>query len=198
MIFIGLDLAGSPKRDTGFCLIELDSDTNVKILHTDEEILSLIETLANKNKEIIVGIDAPLSLPFGRTNIEERNNVHFRQCDLELRKLGIRFFPITLGPMRTLTKRGMELKQKILKINPRMKIIEVYPGATYDQFKIERKDKNSINIWHQKQLKIEEKEYTQDELDGITCAITAKLFFEGKAHGIGNEKEGLIIIPKKN
>lgn len=195
MIFIGIDLAGSPKRDTGFCTIEQNRNI-VRILHTDEEILSEISKFP-KDEQKIIGIDAPLSLPFGRADIDEQNNVHFRQCDLELRKIGIRFFPITLGPMRTLTKRGMRLKEKILEIDPLIKIIEVYPGATYDQFNIGRKNQFAISIWHQTHLKIEERQYTQDELDGITCALTAKLFFEGKAHGIGNEKEGLIIIPKK-
>ncbi len=195
MIFIGLDLAGSPKRDTGLCIIEQNS-VLANIIHTDEEILSVISKLPI-DEEIIVAIDAPLSLPFGRTNIDERNNVHFRQCDLELRKLGIRFFPITLGPMRTLTKRGMGLKEKILQMNPNSVVVEVYPGATYDSFSINRKDKILINKWQNESVRVEQREYTQDELDGITCAITAKLFFEGKAHGIGNEKEGLIVIPKK-
>ena len=60
-----------------------------------------------------------------------------------------------------------------------------------------RKDNILINKWKNESGRVQQREYTQDELDGITCAITAKLFFEGKAHGIGNEKEGLIVIPKK-
>jgi predicted nuclease with RNAse H fold len=37
-------------------------------------------------------IDAPLTLPHGRNSLEVRNEHHFRECDLLLRKRGIKFF----------------------------------------------------------------------------------------------------------
>ncbi|MEK6981595.1 MAG: DUF429 domain-containing protein [Candidatus Micrarchaeota archaeon] len=190
-MIVGIDLAGSEKRDTGFCVIT-DKLAKVQILNTNEQIIEKITELADLIR--IVCIDAPLTLPSGRISLEENNGIHFRQCDLELRKLGIRFFPITLGPMRMLTKRGMFLKEEILKINPKIKVIEVYPGASYDIFKVNRKDEKQIIKWIKSFVEIKDLAYTQDELDGICCAITGKLYLEGKARGIGND-DGKIIIP---
>jgi len=60
---------------------------------------------------MIVAIDAPLSLPTGRKSIEQKTGVHLRECDKELLKRGIKFFPVTLGPMRKLTSRGITLRR---------------------------------------------------------------------------------------
>ncbi len=185
-MIMGLDLAGSEKRDTGFCF--LGRKTDVKILHTDKEILEEIR----KCKPKLVAIDAPLSLPKGRRNIEDRKGPHFRKCDLELRRLGIRFFPITLGPMRMLTQRGMALKKKIQRLGP--EVIEVYPGATYDVFGVKRKDRKQIASWLKKHG-IKTKAWTQDEFDAVACALTGRWYLHGKAKGIGDPKEGLIVIP---
>jgi predicted nuclease with RNAse H fold len=192
MRVIGIDLAGSEKRDSGFCLLDKQK-TEVCTLHSDKEILERIKTQNPK----LVAIDAPLSLPIGRASIDQRNNIHFRKCDLELRRLGIRFFPITLGPMRMLTKRGMELKEKINRISKDIQVVEVYPGATYDIFKTNRKDHDAIfRLFKKQEIELKKKEFTQDELDAIACALTGTLFLQKKANGIGDPEEGQIIIPK--
>jgi len=204
-MIIGIDLAGSEKRDTGFCcLLKNSSDKNnnetinVEILYSDKQILDRIKEFKTKIK--VIAIDAPLSLPKGRKNIDDRNNVHFRQCDLELRKRRIRFFPITLGPMRMLTKRGMRLKQEIKEISKKIKVIEVYPGASYDIFGLDRKNKSEIIKFMKKFVKIKHrknsKDYTQDELDAICAAITGNFYMNNNAIILGNRKEGEIIIPK--
>lgn len=192
-MIIGIDLAGSEKRNSGICTVN-GRAAKIGVVHTDKEILKIIKAVRPK----IVGIDAPLSLPFGRKSIEKKSPVHFRKCDLEIRKRGIRFFPITLGPMRMLTKRGMRLKKRIKAIDRRIEVIEIYPGATYDLFGIDRKDKSAIIEWAKKFVRLIDVDYTQDELDAVAAAITAMLYLNGKAVGVGNKKEGLIIIPQKN
>jgi len=188
---VGIDLAGSGKRDTGYCFLEGRS-AKASILHSDDGILaSLME-----DKPDIVAIDAPLSLPKGRKSIDERDSHHFRRCDLELRKLGIRFFPITLGPMRMLTKRGMALKRKIAHALPEARVIEVYPGATYDLLGTGRKDKKAIrSLFRKRGIALTGRALSQDELDGVCCALTGKMCLEGSAGPIGDESEGTIIIP---
>lgn len=59
MRIVGIDLAGSPNRRTGFCLLDEKFRTITKALHEDKEIIS--ETLNAKPR--IVSIDAPLCLP---------------------------------------------------------------------------------------------------------------------------------------
>jgi predicted nuclease with RNAse H fold len=89
-MIVGLDLAGVESRPTGFCtLAGVKSETS--LLHTDAEIMKNIRNVRPQ----IVAIDAPLSLPPGRKSIEERTSSHLRECDMELLKRGIKFFPVS-------------------------------------------------------------------------------------------------------
>ena len=198
MLSLGIDLAGSKVRDSGYCVLGLKKDKksiqliSIGILHDDKEIIKL----ADKYEPNIIAIDAPLSIPFGRENIDDKKGPHFRTCDIELRKRKIKFFPITLGPMRMLTKRGIRLKSIL--ISKDYNTIEVFPGASYDIYGIERKNKDMIRNWI-KQLtgKKRLKMMTQDELDAFTCAYTGLMYLRGKAETIGDIEEGLMVIPKK-
>jgi len=193
MIVIGIDLAGSEKRNTGICTLNENLETKCFVVHKDEEILDLIE----KFKPDLIAIDAPLSLPKGRKSLDRREKIHFRECDKKLFELGIKFFPITLGPMRMLTKRGIKLR-KILEKNG-YKVIEVYPGATQDILKIARKNVSLEKLREGLEklgIKIEKRELTHDELDAITAAFTGYLHLKGMSLSLGNEKEGVIIVPK--
>jgi len=119
-VVVGVDLAGSVKRPTGLCALHgLKADTHVAF--TDEEILRFIL----QARPDLVPIDAPLSLPPGRATIQDRSGGHFRDCDRELQRRHIRFFPITIGPMRMLTERGIALKTKIEELGYRA--VECYP-----------------------------------------------------------------------
>jgi predicted nuclease with RNAse H fold len=136
-------------------------------------------------------------LPKGRKSLDKKEEIHFRECDKKLFELGIKFFPITLGPMRMLTKRGIKLK-KILEKNG-YKVIEVYPGATQDILKIVRKNVSLKKLREGLEklgIKIEKRELTHDELDAITAAFTGYLHSKGMSLSLGNEKEGVIIVPK--
>ncbi len=191
MLIVGLDLAGSDKRETGFCVLE-GMKSYTMILHSDKEIINEIKKV---NPDVIT-IDAPLSLPPGRKSIEERNDVHFRECDRELLRRKIKFFPVTLGPMRKLTERGINLKN-FLK-NKGFKVIEVYPGGAQDILKIPRKQKGLDGL--RKGLeKLEIKGLTSKmndhELDAVTCAYVGKMFLEGKSETLGILEDG-IVMPK--
>ena len=98
LVVVGIDLAGSPKRPTGICVLRnLMAETHV--LFSDEDILGFVK----EARPTLVSIDAPLSLPNGRRTVHDRSREDLRECDGELLRRGIRFFPITLGPMRMLT-----------------------------------------------------------------------------------------------
>ncbi len=56
---VGIDLAGSEKRDTGFCVMDSHMRCRTAVLHTDQEVLHL----TSKARPTMVGIDAPLFLP---------------------------------------------------------------------------------------------------------------------------------------
>jgi uncharacterized protein len=81
-------------------------------------------------------------LPPGRKSLEERTGVHLRKSDRKLLQRGIKFFPITLGPMRKLTTRGMALRGILEQKG--FTVIEAYPGGAQDVLGIPRKSKESI------------------------------------------------------
>jgi len=193
MKVIGIDLAGTENRPTGFCIMNNKMNVKTKILYKDREIIKNI--LEEKPK--IIAIDAPLSLPKGRKSLEQKSNIHLRECDRELLRNKIKFFPITLGPMRELTKRGIRLKKILNKKG--FEVIEVYPGGAQDLLKIPRKSKSIEGL--RKGLEMLgirglSENMTDHELDAVTSAFVAKLYLEKKYIAYGDNDEGVIIMPK--
>lgn len=189
---VGVDLAGSPKRNTGICTLKKDTVTSCTIVHTDQEIINYVE----EEKPALIAIDAPLNLPPGRKSIEDRNGEHFRPCDRELLRRGIRFFPITLGPMRLLTKRGIRLKRSLTRRG--YSVIEVYPGAAQDIWHTGRKQDGLSKLrkgLEKLGVKGLNKKMDGDELDAVSAALVGRLFLLGKAEVLGNFKRGAIVIP---
>lgn len=193
-LVVGIDLAGSPNRNTGLCALRGMTVTSIDTLHTDQEIISFVERIHPD----LVAIDAPLSLPPGRKSLEERNAEHFRPSDRELMKRGIRFFPITLGPMRMLTARGIGLKKKLVRRG--YAVIEIYPGAAQDIFGIPRKQQGLSKLLRGLErlgLKGLKKEMNGDELDAATGALVGRMYLKGQAEVLGDVMTGAIIVPNK-
>ena len=188
---VGIDLAGVPHRPTGVCLLKgLKAET--AILFSDEEILAYIQ----EKKPVIAAIDAPLTLPPGRKTIDERGKFHFRPCDEELRRRKIPFFPITLGPMRYLTSRGIKLQSLI---EPEgIRVIEIYPGGAQDIWGIPRAKRSLIGLRRglsRMGIAGLKKQSSSHELDAATGAYVAYLFLQGKAEIYGDFSTGAIIMP---
>ena len=192
-MFIGIDLAGSEKRPSGLCILN-GNKYITKILYSDKEILDCI----TKTKKVkVVAIDAPLSLPYGKT-LTSKNCT--RLCDKELTKRKIKYFPINFAGMKMLTERGMKLKKDIFEKyrnkNKKIEVIETYPGACYDILKISRKDKHRADKLL-KILKLEPKKkaLTDDEIDAIMCSFVAREYFYNRALKLGKNDEVLFLIP---
>ncbi len=192
-VVVGVDLAGSPGRNTGICLLKGMTAAAWATVHSDEEILAFVEAA----RPGLVAIDAPLSLPPGRTSLEERTEEHLRPCDRELLKRRIRFFPITIGPMRSLTTRGIRLKQELAQKG--YEVIEIYPGAAQDIWKIARKQGGLSKLRQGLEklgLKRLSKDMNGDELDAVTGALVGRLYLKGQAEVLGNFREGAIVVPR--
>lgn len=193
MSIVGLDLAGVETRPTGFCIL-----TNMKAqtcdLFTDKEI---IQKTIDAHPHVIA-IDAPLSLPPGRKSIEERTSIHLRDSDRALLKMGIKLFPITLGPMRKLTVRGIALRETFEHIG--FTVLEAYPGGAQDVWGIPRKQQGLEKMRAGlEKIGIEglNADLSDHELDAATIAYVGKLFLEGKTVVYGDSKLG-IVMPKGN
>lgn len=192
-MIVGIDLAGVENRASGFCVLGKKLHANVFTVYTDKEIIEKILEIRPK----VIAIDAPLALPLGRKSLEERSDIHLRECDKQLLKMKIKFFPITLGPMRKLTERGIRLRKILEKKG--FEVIETYPGAVQDMLKIHRKQKG-IDKLKKDLMKIGIKGIencrNDDELDAVTCALVGKMYLEKNYLAIGNKKEILMILPK--
>lgn len=200
MKIIGIDLAGSTTRPTGFCLVD-GNKVFVEILYSDRDIVEKVI----KIRPELVAIDAPLSLLPGRGWLEDKNGVHFRPCDLELRKRGLKFFPITLGPMRMLTERGIRLKRQLEKEG--IRVVEIYPGGAQDIWKLPRarrdreKLQNGLMFMLRNEFKLNlasnrepGEKFSPDELDALTAALVGFLYIKGEAEIYGTEP-WVIIMP---
>lgn len=187
----GIDLAASFSRPTGYCLLR-GLKAAPCLLFGDEEILYQIE----QAKPDLVAIDAPLTIPPGRQSMEERKGSHFRPCDEQLRQRRIPFFPITLGPMRALTLRGIKLRQELE--GRGFRVIEVYPGGAQDLWGIPRAKKNLEELsrgLRRFRIKGLRRACTAHELDAVSAAYVGLLFLGGKAQVLGDFSSGAIIMP---
>ena len=190
----GIDLAGVPHRPTGWCTLKgLKARTG--LLYSDEEILSRVR----EDKPDLVAIDAPLTLPPGRKSIKERTDSHFRACDEELRRRKIPFFPITLGPMRSLTERGIRLRKTLEKEG--FRIVEIYPGGAQDVWRIPRARNDLFELRRglaRLGIRGLKTESTDHELDAVTGALVGLFFLQEKAEVYGDFKSGAIIMPPRS
>ncbi|MDH4271846.1 MAG: DUF429 domain-containing protein [Candidatus Aminicenantes bacterium] len=188
---LGVDLAGVAHRPTGICLLE-EGRVRTMLLSGDDEILAL----ARQTKPALIAIDAPLNLPPGRRTMADRNGSHYRPCDLELRRRKIPFFPITLGPMRKLTERGIELKRRLGAEG--FRVIEIYPGGAQDIWGIPRAARSRKDLRRGlarlgiKGLGVAASDH---ELDAATGALVGLLFLQGKAEILGDFTTGAIVMP---
>ena len=192
---MGIDLAGSPRRRTGFCVLGPGLRTRTSVLGPDDEILRATRAA----RPSIVAIDAPLALPRGRASLETRGPPHLRACDRELRALGIRFFPLTLGPMRQLTARGMALAAELRAQG--LTVIEAYPGGAQDVLGLPRKGDGPERLARALVRfgfsgDVAGRELTHDELDAIACAYTGREYLAGRSLVLGTPDEAELILPR--
>lgn len=181
---VGIDLAGLPKNNTGFCSLE-DKKTTAKTVKEDEQIIKEVEKF---NPEII-GIDGPLSKP---------KKGKIRECDQELKRHGA-LPPLMSHGMKKLTERAIKISEKLS--DKGYKVKEVLPSATADILGLKRKKGEEKKLQKQMiELKlkgtVEKRMLSIDELDSILASLTVKLHLNGKTREIGNSEEGVIIIPK--
>jgi len=185
-------LAGSERRPTGVCLLDCELNARTWIVHGDAEILGI----ARGARPNVVAVDAPLSLPRGRKSLEDASGPHLRECDRALLELGIRFFPVTLGPMRLLTARGMRLKGMLEAEG--FEVIEVYPGGAQDLLGIPRKARGLEPLREGLErlgIKGLRPGMSGDELDAVTAAYVGLLYLRGEAVVLGGE-DGAIVMPR--
>jgi hypothetical protein len=103
---------------------------------------------------------------------------------------------MTLGPMRQLTQRGMQLKTALEARG--IAVIETYPGAAQDIWGIPRQRdviglRRGLSRFRLQGL--EQTERSPHVLDAVTCALVGRLYLEGNFSSLGSVDEALMILP---
>jgi len=166
VLVIGIDLAGKPENDTGFCVLESiagRTKTATKILHGDDEILAAVEAAGGKEKVDVIAIDAPFSFP---------KEGYWRRSDRELMERGFKPLSPVFKGMQPLVKRAMNLVAFLR--SKGYKVVETFPQAVAQILNMEKSA-----------------EANQDEYDALLCALAGKAWFEKKFEDFDG-----IIVPK--
>lgn len=200
LVSVGIDLSGSEKRNSGFCVLQ-GKEAYLDIVKTNKEIISRVMSI----KPTVISIDSPLSLPTGRCctddSCECRKYGITRECERILKKRGINVYPCLIKSMQQLTMRGIKLARLFKEQG--YAVIESYPGAAQDLLNMPRKridlkelESNLKNVGIRFFSKREP--ITHDELDGLTSALVGYFYLAGSYEALGNMDEGYLIIPALN
>jgi uncharacterized protein YprB with RNaseH-like and TPR domain/predicted nuclease with RNAse H fold/dephospho-CoA kinase len=195
---VGIDLTGSESRPSGWCSLH-GNVAQTRMVSTDDELLALIL----EERPSVVSIDSPLSIPFGRSRVDDGDPARdeygiMRRCERELKRRGINVYPCLLPSMQGLTRRGMLLAQRIRSHG--IPVIESYPGAAQDIMGIPRKGAG-VEFLRSGLAdfgisgSFAEESVTHDELDAITSAIVGSFFLSGRYEALRGPSEGALIIP---
>lgn len=197
---VGIDLAGVVNKSskTGICLL-IDKYATTNVVKYDDDI---VEYVVNSEADI-VSIDAPLSLPVGRTSVYNDDPMReeagiMRWCERELHSRGVNSYPALIDSMQELTKRGISLSARLRKMG--YPVIECFPGAAQDILQLPRK-RTDVNLLKTGLLRLgirgdfENRKVVHDELDAITAALVGKFFIDGYFEPIGIPEENDMIVP---
>lgn len=194
---VGLDLTGSAERLSGAAIMTIDN-LDVATLGTDEAILEYVRAAAPD----LVSIDAPLSLPAGRSRVTDDDPARqsagiMRVAERELKRRGVNVYPCLLPSMQRLTERGMNLAARLR--SEGVPVIECYPGAAQDMLSMPRK---GVGVDYLRQslkeigLDLPKRKLSHDELDAITAAIVGMLFLDSRYELLGTEQEEPMVVPR--
>lgn len=113
---VGIDLAGKPENDTGFCVLR-NSKIETKILHSDRSIIDEVKYVSPN----VVAIDAPFGTP---------EDGMYRDSELELKDRGFNPLSPNFKGMKVLVQRAKGLISELKDIDQSFEIIEVFPEAS--------------------------------------------------------------------
>lgn len=197
---VGIDLAGKTDSRTGLCLL-VGSMAWTEVAHTDESILRFVEEV----RPDIISIDAPLSLPNGRSSVYDDDPARdsagiMRYCERELKRRNVNCYPALIRSMQELTRRGIDLAARFRKKG--YPVIECFPGAAQDVVQLPRKRtdeallKTGLSRFGIKG-RFQEDAVCHDELDAITASLVGQFFISRYYEPLGIPEENDMIIPQR-
>lgn len=195
-VVVGIDLRTKAHNPTGW-VRAVAGEVEAAILFDDATIFE--RTIAAAPD--LVSIDAPLSLPRGRSAVSDDSPCRaaggiVRDAERILWSRGIRVYPALIKHMQGLTERGIELAARFRARG--IEVIESYPGAAQDVLGIARKGVD-VSILARGLADFGfavPAGLSHDELDAITCVLVGYCYLAGRYEAIGAEDENFLIIPR--
>lgn len=198
---LGLDLRSGPRYPTGLAVMDRDGRVlDLRVVRTDEAIFEAMKT----HRPALVAIDAPLALPEGRHCADRRCECAsagiMREVDRIAAREGYRPFPTLLPSMVKLTLRGIALRETLQAAGH--SVVEVYPGMTQDVLGIPRKgagvDGLRRGLFRAGVRGLPRRPVTHDELDAVTCALTAVLHLTRRTEVMGSGVPVPLVLPRRS
>ena len=198
---VGIDLAGVEYRETGVAVIREGRLVLLTSAASDAEILTLAG-LAGAGGT--VAVNAPLTRPRGRCCLDDDcpcrqdPGTRSRQLERELGRMGVPTLATAL--IKVLARRGQRVAAALRDLG--FEPIEVYPFATLRLLGLpstgKRTEAGRTRIY--KALRplvpgLRHPRASEHQLDAVVCALTARLWREGKTRTVGEPDEGLMVIP---
>ena len=176
---VGIDLAGKESNPSGFAVL-VNRKVETKLVGPDKEIIQLCV----REHPDVVAIDAPLSFP------REGN---LRSADSQLISHGYHVLPPTLGGMRVLTERGIQLARELRARS--MSVIEIHPRTSGRILFGSSRREEWLSELERRGWKV--KGCVSDhEVDAAVAALTGLLYLQKRTKEVGELEEGLIVIPR--
>ncbi len=185
MKILGIDLAGKEENPTGICILN-NRELFLETLFSNKDIIDEVILV----DPVLVGIDAPLSLPKGRCclkrNCECAVGGHFRQAERDIRHYG-RVLPLTFPGMNMLTYRGVKLGEQLRVLS---EVFETHPRTNQRILGL-----SDLTVDLNRYFSIRG-EITDHTLDAALAALTGYFKLLNCYLELGDPVEGTIIIPR--
>jgi predicted nuclease with RNAse H fold len=196
---VGIDLTGSEKKASGWAVLQHGAAQTRRIKSNGDLIAVTIAA-----RPAVIALDSPLSLPKGRISVYDDDPGRYiygisRLCERQMLKRGIRSYPTLIRSMQQLTLRGMLLAQEFKA--QAFEVIECFPGGTQDILGLPRKQKGLADLVQgliRLGIKGDYLNASHDEIDALTAALAGCFYLAGSYEALGDEEEGLLILPKAN
>ena len=186
-VYIGIDLALMKKKPSTVSILK-GKTIYVKDIQSIRGIVELINNLQPK----CIAIDSPLQLP---------RKGAYRDCDIQMKKMGLKPLPVTWRYMKELTMTAIELKRNLEGFD----VIETFPTGALELAGLTRYGKSKhdlflvfVHMLAKESLKLgTEVIFNKDILDSLICTMAAKHYGDKNADKYVEirGKECKIIIP---
>jgi uncharacterized protein len=201
-VCIGIDLAGVPHRETGVAVLRDGRLERLVAAGDDEEILALV---AGTKGVATVAINAPLTLPRGRCCLDDdcpcRHDPGTRSREVERELLRMKVPVLATALIKVLARRGYRVAAALRAAGHEP--LEVYPFATLRLLDLPTAGKRTQlgrrRIHHALQPLVpglDHPDASEHQLDAVVCALTARLWQQGRTRTVGVADEGLMVIPE--